>query len=153
MFQAFSLFHFVCLELLRMLDYCYQYMSYFSTAPLSWDLAKVSPWTMAWLWERTHYKLDNNNYKIRLNPMLQTSIKILIQCSCVSEDTKWVLPLLRLVAIRCTAILNTFFFNRSPDSLTNIDWLLQSHSSIGCFHWFITPTFSPAFNICPIFLV
>ena len=43
---------------------------------------------MAWLSERTKYKLANSSCKIRLNPILETSIKILIQCSCVSEDTK-----------------------------------------------------------------
>ena len=91
---------------------------------------------MARLWERTHYNLANNNCKVKSNAT--TSIKILIQCSCVSEDTKWVLPLLRFVAIWCTAILNTFFFNLSSDFLTNIDWLPQSHGSIGRFHWFIT---------------
>ena len=26
--------------------------------------------------------------------------------------------------------------------MINIDWLLQSHGSVGCFHWFITPTFT-----------
>ena len=72
--------------------------------------------------------------------MLETSIKTLIQCSCVSEDRKLVLPLLQFAPILCTAILNNFFFNLSRDSLTNIDWLLQSHGSIGHIHWFITPT-------------
>ena len=31
-------------------------------------------------------------------------------------------------------------FNLSRDFLTNTDWLLQLHGSIGRFHWFITPT-------------
>ena len=67
------------------------------TAPLSWALAKGS--AVAWLSERTDYKLTNSNFNIRLNPYKVTSIRILIWCSCVSEDTKRVLPLLRFVAI------------------------------------------------------
>ena len=37
-------------------------------------------------------------------------------------------------------ILNTIFTNLSRDFLTNIDWLLQSHGSIGRFDGFINPT-------------
>ena len=32
---------------------------------------------MARLWEKTNYKLAHKNYKIRLNPILQTGIVIL----------------------------------------------------------------------------
>ena len=38
------------------------------------------------------------------------------------------------------AILNTLFTNLSRGFLTNIDWLLQSHGSIGRLDWFINPT-------------
>ena len=65
-------------------------MSYLCKVPLSWDLAKGSPKAMAWLSERTDYKLTNSNYNISLNPYkVTTSIRILIWCSCVSEDAKW----------------------------------------------------------------
>ena len=37
-------------------------------------------------------------------------------------------------------ILNTLFPNLSRDFLENIDWLLQSHDSIGRFDWFINLT-------------
>ena len=37
-------------------------------------------------------------------------------------------------------ILNMLFPNLSRDFLANIDWLLQSHGSIGRFDWFINPT-------------
>ena len=37
-------------------------------------------------------------------------------------------------------ILNMLFPNLSHDFLTNIDWLLKSHGSIGRFDWFINPT-------------
>ena len=65
-------------------------MSYLSTAPLY--CSRLS--------ERTEYNLTNSNYNIRLNPYkVKTRIRILIWCSCVSEDTKRVLPFLRFVAI------------------------------------------------------
>ena len=52
-----------------------------------------------------------------------------------------------------SVILNMLFPNLSRNFLTNIDWLLQSHGSIDRFDWFITPTFSHAFNIFSISLV
>ena len=39
-----------------------------------------------------------------------------------------------------SVILNTLFPNLSRKFLTNIDWLLQLHGSIGHFDWFIYPT-------------
>ena len=40
-----------------------------------------------------------------------------------------------------SVILNMLFTNMSLDFLTSIDWLLQSHGSIGCFDWFKNSTF------------
>lgn len=39
-----------------------------------------------------------------------------------------------------SVILNTLFTNPSCNSVTNIDWLLQSHNSTGGLDWFINPT-------------
>ena len=48
------------------------------------------------------------------------------------------------VATVCHNLISVFLIkfltNLSRDFLTNIDWLLQLHGSIGCFNWFITPT-------------
>ena len=106
-------------------------MSYLSTAPLC--CSRLS--------ERTDYNLTNSNYNIRLNPYkVKTRIIILIWCSCVSEDTKRVLPFLLFVMIWYLLFYARFFPNLSRDFLTNIDWLLLSHRSIGSFVWFINPT-------------
>ena len=40
--------------------------------------------------------------------------------------------------VRCD--LNVLFPKLSRHFLTKIDWLLQSHGSIGRFEWFINPT-------------
>ena len=40
-----------------------------------------------------------------------------------------------------SVILNMLFTNLSRDFLTSIDWLLESHGSIGRFDWFINSTF------------
>ena len=45
-----------------------------------------------------------------------------------------------------SVILNTLFPNLSRKFLTNIDWLLQLHGSIGHFDWLINPTLNEIFK-------
>ena len=103
---------------------------------------------MTRLWERKNCKLANNEYKMRLSPILQPSIKILSKCSCFRRHE--ISPFTATVCRHLTSVIvYTFFTNLSRD-LTNIDWLLQSHGPIICFNWFINPTFFLAFNIYSI---
>ena len=72
------------------------------------------------------------------NPTI-TGITMLIKCSCfrrheISLFTATVRSNLMFV------ILETLFTNLSRDFSTKIDWLLQSHGSIGRFDQFINPT-------------
>ena len=110
---------------------------------------------------RTDYKLTNSNYNIRLNPYkVTTSIKILIWCSCVSEDTKWVLPLSQSdicyskhaffqsvtwlldkcwLAATVTLFNWSFWLVRKHNSNTLFKWhLLKYHFGFDSLHWIVS---------------
>ena len=98
---------------------------------------------MAWLSERTDYRLTNSNYNISLNPYkVTTSIRILIWCSCVSEDTKWVLPLLRFVAIWCDISYSNICsskhaFSQSLTWFPDKYWLAAAATSFNLSLWLV----------------
>ena len=70
---------------------------------------------MARLWIVKNYTLVNK-YKISINTTLQSNVKILNKCSCVSQDTKWFHSPLRFVAISFSYCLKSVFLRKSCDA-------------------------------------
>ena len=89
-------------------------------------------------------EMAKNKFKIRLNPILLPSIKILIKCSYVSKDMKRVLLLLRLVVI-WHLLFRTHFLPICDVT----SWQIF----ISCYSHMVQSIALIAFNICSICLV